>query len=875
MATRKSLASLLLSLFIIALGLALTTVYVATWHVPELKDRVTAVFGDPDDKPSTYTIAYTVAVSVLTGAAALAYLLSFTRQAERRPRVRLTLMWMTIGAAWSGLLVGGFEWDDLIGDYGLLATVTVVTILAPLVLWPLELGVRNASAALGKAALKYNSPLTAKFFLSVALYLPPCSEDLEKAFALALCECGQVEGALVWLEKFWNREGRPLETRLLAYLAFYYKEAGRLDEAVAAYEELYRRREGHRAIGQDLVSLYLKRSELPNALRVLRRIGDFSDLGFLVYFIKLLRDTGEFDEALRHCRSLADKEGAPFEQTRQQVRQIIEKAPDHEEAWRLLAELALKVEDKEEAIEALERVDALRSGDEAAAAQLKTLYRDTFQFLKLEKLLRRLARKNIQDPDVQHELVETLIQNQHFDDAQQELEQLVVAFPRDYRFWAALANLLYRKQEFISARDALVNAMEHCPLEKQNPLVFLKNKIFSALMNTELRRYQRAVEENPKDPQVRFQLVEQLMQNNFPERAATEIDELIYLNTSCKPQAVEFVETLVKRYPNSFVLMNYLADLFLRDKRYGDAFQLYLTMREHSLHPDAVLTEGCERILQLAPDYAPAIRCLGDLALSRGDKEMTVQYYQRYLELTPSLDEDSSQQLTRALFYALIELGRLTEAERYGRELLRLEPGDAGHFKAMGDIAESQHRLDEALEFFKKAEELAPDDYALAKRRKEVENAQKKERIEKLKAILEESEDNLPARLELGDMLFYFKDYNGALYHYQKAEKLPGGHIIGKAKVGYTLALKGLDSIADEHLEKARLDAEHLTGAEAEQLKEVIYEAGKYYESIRDYVRALEYYKQIFNADAAYRDIVERLERIEPKAARAKKFTRH
>lgn len=869
--TRKIL-SVLCSVLVIGLGLPLGMYYLSVWNMPRLEELLTVIFADVDDP--AFATSYLSACGTGSALAALAWALSFSRDGRKRPRLRLYLTIMVAGFMWAALLMGGFKWDEMLVDYPMVGAGLAITLLPGMLIWPLEIGMRQLTTNLGRASLKYRSPVMANFFLNIALHLPPYTDELEKAYALSLCESGKVREALPLLEGFWNLEGHPLETRMLAYLALNYKQADEVEKAIPAYEELYKRREGNRAIGQDLVGLYLKKNELQKALRVLEDIGDFADPKFIQYMVKLYIDTGRYDEAVVQAKVLRDKEGRPFEQTRRMLAQILKLAPKHEPSLDLKLELATAVEDKEEMIEALEHMARLRPADARITGELKTLYRDTFQFLQLEKFLRAQAALQIQDASVQHELIEALIQNQHYDDAQQMLEELVLRFPEDYRFWGALANILFRKNDFISARDALMNAFENCPEEKQSPLMFLKNKIFSALMNTELKRFQKAVEENPRDPQVRFQLVEQLLQNNFPERAATELDELIYTIPSIKPQVVEFVEGVVKRFPNSFTLMNYLADLLLRDKRYQDAFDMYLRMREKSMHPVQVMKEGCERILHLSPDFPPAIRKLGDLAHDAGDGEMTVQLYQRYLDLVPEPAEEDKRAIVKALFYSLVALGRLKESEKYGAHLLRLEPDDPEHYKTLGEIMESLKRLDEALDYFIKAERLAPDDYAIGKRRKEVENAQKKERIEKLKKVLDEREDNVPARLELGDLLFFFKDYNEALFHYQKAEKLPGGNNVGKAKVGYTLAMKGLDSIAEEHLEKVRLDREHLNGDEINQLKDVYFEIGKYYESIRDYTRALEYYKQIFNLDASYEDIVVRLERIEPKAARAKKYTR-
>ena len=58
-----------------------------------------------------------------------------------------------------------------------------------------------------------------------------------------------------------------------------------------------------------------------------------------------------------------------------------------------------------------------------------------------------------------------------------------------------------------------------------------------------------------------------------------------------------------------------------------------------------------------------------------------------YLELHPRPTEDEKRELYNVLFYNLFALGHLGDAERYGLEIILLEPDVLSHFTTMGENA--------------------------------------------------------------------------------------------------------------------------------------------------------------------------------------------
>ncbi len=168
------------------------------------------------------------------------------------------------------------------------------------------------------------------------------------------------------------------------------------------------------------------------------------------------------------------------------------------------------------------------------------------------------------------------------------------------------------------------------------------------------------------------------------------------------------------------------------------------------------------RALELAPEHAGAWRTLGDQLSAAGDEAGAEQAYLRHLAATTRHPEliEAAEHLAR---------GRLPEAERLTRAVLKKDPVDPIAIRLLAGIGMRVGQFDDAINLLERCLELAPDfhlarqNYALAlSRRQRLDEALAE--VEKL----ERAEPNNPNyRLLRGSLLVKKGDHAEALELYE------------------------------------------------------------------------------------------------------------
>ena len=134
------------------------------------------------------------------------------------------------------------------------------------------------------------------------------------------------------------------------------------------------------------------------------------------------------------------------------------------------------------------------------------------------------------------------------------------------------------------------------------------------------------------------------------------------------------------------------------DKMYQDVQELLSSNRKK----DAV--NALEKLVASYPDYALAHNDLGVLYFSEGDKEKSLQYYQKAAVLEP---QNSVFQKNLADFYYAI-LGRTEAALEIYLKILEANPTDTETLLIMGHICVSMRKFDDAKVFYNRALEIEP-----------------------------------------------------------------------------------------------------------------------------------------------------------------------
>ena len=111
-----------------------------------------------------------------------------------------------------------------------------------------------------------------------------------------------------------------------------------------------------------------------------------------------------------------------------------------------------------------------------------------------------------------------------------------------------------------------------------------------------------------------------------------------------------------------------------------------------------------EMFLAIYPEYALAHNDLGVLYYKDGDKERSLQHYQKAAELQP---ENITFQKNLADFY-YVELGRVEEAMGIYVKVLSINPEDIETLLILGHICVAVEKVDDAKDFYNKVLEIEP-----------------------------------------------------------------------------------------------------------------------------------------------------------------------
>jgi tetratricopeptide (TPR) repeat protein len=140
--------------------------------------------------------------------------------------------------------------------------------------------------------------------------------------------------------------------------------------------------------------------------------------------------------------------------------------------------------------------------------------------------------------------------------------------------------------------------------------------------------------------------------------------------------------------------------------------------------------------------------------------------------------------------------------------------------------------------------------------------------VRRMKSRLSRLQDKLDASGELTPLEHFEKaelhrdleQFEEAIVHYQRAAEQESLATMALTKMAASLADRGMYDLAGETLEQIELTRE-LTETHPE-LKELVYTVARALEKIRRIDQAVTFYKRIFRVDAAYQDVVERIERL-------------
>ena len=112
----------------------------------------------------------------------------------------------------------------------------------------------------------------------------------------------------------------------------------------------------------------------------------------------------------------------------------------------------------------------------------------------------------------------------------------------------------------------------------------------------------------------------------------------------------------------------------------------------------------CEKLLSQRPDFHEAYRSLGRIAFEQGDREKSVAYVLKSLELNPNQAD-----LHTNVAVTLTELNKFDQAIEHFNKSLQLNPNQTGIHFGIANIFEQQQKLEQAAEIYRKVLQSKPN----------------------------------------------------------------------------------------------------------------------------------------------------------------------
>jgi tetratricopeptide (TPR) repeat protein len=111
-----------------------------------------------------------------------------------------------------------------------------------------------------------------------------------------------------------------------------------------------------------------------------------------------------------------------------------------------------------------------------------------------------------------------------------------------------------------------------------------------------------------------------------------------------------------------------------------------------------------EKLLEMAPEFAPAHNDLGVLYYNQGDKDKALDHYERAVRIEP---QNSNFQKNLADFY-FVESGRIEDALAVYNQVLELDAGDVEALMSIGLICDTMEKPEDAAYFYNRVLEVEP-----------------------------------------------------------------------------------------------------------------------------------------------------------------------
>jgi len=290
--------------------------------------------------------------------------------------------------------------------------------------------------------------------------------------------------------------------------------------------------------------------------------------------------------------------------------------------------------------------------------------------------------------------------------------------------------------------------------------------------------------------------------------------------------------------------------------------------------------ETYDKVVRLAPRDQEAIKARKNLAAESSLKETGFETARSSQDLIKDKDVAGKLEKKSRLYQTDADL---TTQRKQIEEQVAAAPDNVELLQDLAEICQKMKDWDGAIAAMDKACEVRPEDNALDFARGDLRIARledkhltlvresKKPEAEAVRTELDELQTSeyrkrvkayptdLTLRFKLGDLLFRQGQLEQAIGEFQQTVRDPKYRAESQLRLGKAFAAKGQHDLALRQLTAA---LEGQTGM-SERVKEIRYEMGMVYERMGDAEKARDSFGQIYEADIGYRDVAERLAKLE------------
>ncbi|HNY27544.1 MAG TPA: tetratricopeptide repeat protein [Candidatus Sumerlaeota bacterium] len=800
-----------------------------------------------------YLIAY------LAGEYILLYVLSFFCQFYRRPFFRLLPLHEHVALPLASTLLVFLD-PDLPSLPGFLALLAVVAVLPawPLAAWFAERAVGRLITRMTLNAMEQNRILFGKFLLAIALKFCPTDKALQRTLGFLKFQKGDFEDALSLLEPLLTKDST--EIPLLDALDICYQKAERWEDSLAIERRLLELDpEGRMETRLHVAGILDRMGNVEEAIRVLRECMPVENMEYLDLLVSCLIKASDYSGAVDVVEEIERIEDDTHKKSKQAYRSILEAAPQHVEALERLAALLILQGDTQEGFRCLEKIVTLEPDRLDLRKSLVAYYQEIGQMLRAEPHLEALIDAGQDSKDIALLYGDILFEREDYERALTHFQYAVENYPDDYRFAYFLAQIHLNTQSLEEAtrwaNESLLRA--HTEEAKQRLRIFQK-RVQEALGDRDLQMWQERVKRDPGNIEIRLGLVEAYAKANQPEAVVAECESFLEQYPAERERVGRLLETLtMDSAAQHFRLLDYLSDLKIKARRWDEALEIARRMASLSMDSDKLFFDHCRRILRLQPDHLPSLRNLAEIAYRSKDWAQTLDAYERLREMDPACNKD---ECLRIICEAATQTGDTGKAIEAGETLLAKRPQDMNLLLQLIRLYASLKEYDEAFRYLETAQSIDYYHTEVVKLRRQMEVDRREYRLAQVAKLLEEDPLRYPIQMEAGDLYSSAGQIKKAITCYQLATRDPQIKNLASAKLALAMCRLRMFDLAEETLEEVSLKTGNPD--EVEQLKALVYEVAEAFQEDLETERALKLYKKIFRVDAAFREVVDKIEAL-------------